>query len=73
MQSNLTIKHQARIVRISDKAGFNRQWAELVKGIQELPECSDTDPVDENPLIEYVFGHRKLDHYLAQLRNRTVR
>lgn len=73
MQRNQTKKNQERIVRISDKAGFNRSWAELVKGIQALPERPDLEPVEENPLIQYVFGHRQLDHYLNELRSRVVR
>lgn len=73
MQCNLSLKQSERIVRISDKASFNRQWAELVRGIEELPEVTSPEPVDQNPLIQYVYGHRKLDQYLTHLRNQTTR
>lgn len=73
MQCNLSSKKSERIVRIADKASFNRQWTELVRGIQELPEVPSTEPVEENPLIQYVYGHRKLDQYLFHLRNKAHR
>ena len=73
MQCNLSTKQTVRIVRISDKANFNRQWAELVRGIEALPEGHSTDPVDQNPLVQYLYGHRQLDQYLAHLRNQASR
>ena len=73
MQCNLSLKQSERIVRISDKASFNRQWAELVREIEELPEVPAPEPVEQNPLIQYVFGHRKLEQYLTQLRNQAPR
>ena len=73
MQCNLSTKQTARIVRISDKANFNRQWAELVRGIEALPEGHSTDSVDQNPLVQYLYGHRQLDQYLTHLRNQASR
>ena len=73
MQCNSSTKQTVRIVRISDKANFNRQWAALVRGIESLPEGHSTDPVDQNPLVQYLYGHRQLDQYLAHLRNQASR
>lgn len=60
--------HQERCVRISDKASFNRRWTELFRRIEDLPEASGNPNDEENPIIDYVFGHRELDLYLNQLR-----
>jgi hypothetical protein len=60
--------HQERSVRLSDKASVNRRWTELFRRIEDLPEGESNLSDEENPIIDYVFGHRELDLYLNQLR-----
>jgi hypothetical protein len=65
--------HQERSVRLSDKASVNRRWTELFRRIEDLPEGKSNLSDEENPIIDYVFGHRELDLYLNQLRKQKPR
>ena len=50
--------HQERSVRLSDKASVNRRWTELFRRIEDLPEANRNLNDEENPIIDYVYGHR---------------
>ncbi len=63
--------HQERSVRLSDKASVNRRWTELFRRIEDLPEANRNLSDEENPIIDYVYGHRELDLYLNQLRKQS--
>jgi len=63
--------HQERSVRLSDKASVNRRWTELFRRIEDLPEANGNLNDEENPIIDYVYGHRELDLYLNQLRKQS--
>jgi len=63
--------HQERSVRLSDKASVNRRWTELFRRIEDLPEANRNLNDEENPIIDYVYGHRELDLYLNQLRKQS--
>ena len=63
--------HQERSVRLSDKASVNRRWTELLRRIEDLPEANENLNDEENPIIDYVYGHRELDLYLNQLRKQS--
>ena len=63
--------HQERSVRLSDKASVNRRWTELFRRIEDLPEANGRSEDEENPIMDYVFGHRELDLYLNQLRKQS--
>lgn len=63
--------HQERSVRLSDKASVNRRWTELFRRIEDLPEVNRNLNDEENPIIDYVYGHRELDLYLNQLRKQS--
>ena len=71
MVMNAINTHQERSVRLSDKASVNRRWTELFRRIEDLPEANGRSEDEENPIMDYVFGHRELDLYLNQLRKQS--
>lgn len=73
MVMNAIDTRHERNVRISDKARFNRRWTELFRHIEDLPVGQEQTSTEENPILDYVFGHRELDVYLDKLKKQSPR
>ena len=54
------------------KALVNRQWQKLFRDIHALPDNQGELGFQDNPLIDFVFGHQRLDRYLDCLREKGV-
>ena len=68
--NTILVTRPTAAVSFEQKARCNHYWNVLFREIDALSDPDAYQAKEDNPLLDFVHGHRRLDDYLTALRER---